>query len=59
MLIPLFRFVFLHSPYPVMNSLDEFEKQGCEFNNQEKAKFVTSLMNTLCMSSDVSKIMGN
>jgi hypothetical protein len=43
----------------VMNSLDEFEKQGCEFNNQEKAKFVTSLMNTLCMSSDVSKIMGN
>ena len=43
----------------VINSLDDFEKQGCQFNGKEKAKFVTSLMATLCMSSDVSKIMGN
>ena len=43
----------------VMNSLNEFEKNGCEFTNEEKAKYVTSLMTTLCMSSDVSKIMGN
>ena len=43
----------------VMNSLNEFEKNGCQFTNEEKAKYVTSLMTTLCMSSDVSKIMGN
>ena len=43
----------------VMNSLNEFEKNGCEFSNEEKAKYVTTLMTTLCMSSDVSKIMGN
>ena len=41
----------------VMKSLDEFQKNGVEFSNEEKAKFVTGLMNTLCMSSDVSKIM--
>ena len=43
----------------VMNSLNEFEKNGCQFTNEEKAKYVTSLMTTICMSSDVSKIMGN
>ena len=43
----------------VMNSLNEFEKNGCEFTNEEKAKYVTTLMTTLCMSSNVSKIMGN
>ena len=40
-------------------SLNEFEKNGCRFSNEEKAKFITSMMNTLCMSSEVSKIMPN
>ena len=43
----------------VLKSLDEFQKNGVEFSNEEKAKFVTGIMNTLCMSSDVSKIMSN
>ena len=43
----------------VLKSLDEFQKNGVEFSNEEKAKFVTGLMNTLCMSSDVSKIMNS
>ena len=43
----------------VMNSIKDFEKNGCQFTNEEKAKYITSLMTTLCMSSDVSKIMGN
>ena len=43
----------------VMNSLKEFEKNGIEFNNEEKAKYVTGMMTTLCMSSDVSKIMAS
>ena len=43
----------------VLKSLDEFKKNGVEFSNEEKAKYVTGLMNTLCMSSDVSKIMSN
>ena len=42
----------------IINSLQEFEKNGCEFDNEEKVKYVTSLMNTLCMSSDVAKIVG-
>jgi hypothetical protein len=43
----------------VLKSLDEFQKNGVEFSNEEKAKYVTGLMNTLCMSSDVSKIMSS
>ena len=43
----------------VLKSLDEFQKNGVEFSNEEKAKFVTGIMNTLCMSSDVSKIMSS
>ena len=43
----------------VLKSLDEFQKNGVEFSNEEKAKFVTGIMNTLCMSSDVSKIMNS
>ena len=43
----------------VLKSLAEFEKNGCEFTNDDKAKYITSMMTTLCMSSDVSKIMGN
>ena len=42
----------------VINSLNEFESQGIEFSNEEKAKYVTGMMTTLCMSSDVSKAMG-
>ena len=43
----------------VLKSLDEFQKNGVEFSNEEKAKYVSGLMNTLCMSSDVSKIMNS
>jgi len=43
----------------VLKSLEEFQKNGVEFSNEEKAKFVTGIMNTLCMSSDVSKIMSS
>ena len=43
----------------VLKSLEEFQKNGVEFTNEEKTKFVTGIMNTLCMSSDVSKIMGS
>ena len=42
----------------VMNSLKEFENKGYKFTNEKKTKYVTTLMRTLCMSSDVSKIMG-
>jgi hypothetical protein len=41
----------------VLKSLDEFQKNGIEFSNEEKAKYVTGMMTTLCMSSGVSKIM--
>jgi hypothetical protein len=41
----------------VMKSLDEFQKNGVEFSNEDKVKYVTGMMTTLCMSSDVSKIM--
>jgi hypothetical protein len=43
----------------VLKSLEEFQKNGVEFYNEEKSKFVTGIMNTLCMSSDVSKIMSS
>ena len=43
----------------VMDSLNEFEKNGHEFTNEEKTNYVTTLMTTLCMSQDVSRIMGN
>ena len=39
----------------VMNSLSGFEQNGCEFTDEEKSKYITSLMTTLCMSSEVSK----
>ena len=42
----------------VMNSLKEFENKGYKFTNEQKTRYVTTLMRTLCMSSDVSKIMG-
>lgn len=38
MLIPLFRFVFLHSPQPVMKSLDEFAQWGSEWMIQAGGK---------------------
>ena len=43
----------------ILNSLKEFESKGYKFTKEEKTKFVSSLMKTLCMSSSVSKIMGN
>ena len=43
----------------VLKSLEEFKNNGVEFTNEEKAKYVTGMMTTLCMSSDVSKIMSN
>ena len=41
----------------ILNSLKEFESKGYKFTKEEKAKFVSTLMRTLCMSPDVSKIM--
>ena len=41
----------------ILNSLKEFESKGYKFTKEEKAKFVSTLMRTLCMSSNVSKIM--
>jgi regulator of protease activity HflC (stomatin/prohibitin superfamily) len=41
----------------VIKSMNEFESKGCEFTDAAKAKYITSLMSTLCMSSDVSKLM--
>ena len=43
----------------VLNSLKDFENKGCRFTNEQKTKYVTSLMKTLCMTSDVIKMMGN
>ena len=43
----------------VMFSLNEFEKNGIQFNNDEKASYVTNMMNTLCMGSGLSKIVSN
>ena len=43
----------------IISSLNEFEKNGCDFSKEEKNKFVTNMMTTLCISSDVCKIVGN
>ena len=43
----------------IIQSLNEFEKNGCRLKEEDKAKFVISMMNTLCMSSEISKIMSN
>ena len=43
----------------VINSINQFEKNGCKFTDEEKVKYITSMMNTLCMISDVSKIINN
>ena len=43
----------------ILNSLKEFESKGYKFTKEQKTKFVSTLMRTLCMSSDVSKILGN
>ena len=43
----------------VLNTLNEFEKNGIQFKEEEKSKYITGLMTTLCMSSDVSKTVGN
>ena len=41
----------------ILNSLKEFENKGYKFSNEQKTKFVSTLMKTLCMSSDVIKMM--
>ena len=43
----------------IINSINEFDKKGMHLNDEDKGKFIISMMNTLCMSSDVSKIMPN
>ena len=43
----------------VINSINEFEKKGCEFTNEDKAKYASKMMTTLCMSQGVYKIVGN
>ena len=43
----------------VMRSLNDFEKYGCRLSDADKSKYIISMMNTLCMSSEVSKIMAN
>ena len=43
----------------VINSLNEFENRGCQFSNEDKAKYASKMMNTLCMSQGVYKIMSN
>ena len=43
----------------VLNTLNEFEKNGIQFKEEEKSKYITGLMTTLCMSSDFSKTEGN
>ena len=43
----------------IIQSLNEFEKYGCRLKEEDKAKFMISMMNTLCMSSEISKIMPN
>jgi hypothetical protein len=43
----------------VMNSLNEFAKNGYEFSDEAKNKYVTDMMTTLCMGSDINKIVGN
>ena len=43
----------------VLKSLEEFQKNGVEFTSEEKAKYVTGMMTTLCMSSEVSKIINS
>ena len=43
----------------IIQSLNEFEKYGCRLKEEDKAKYMISMMNTLCMSSEISKIMPN
>jgi hypothetical protein len=43
----------------VINSLNEFENRGCQFSNEDKAKYASKMMNTLCMSSGIYKIVQN
>ncbi len=41
----------------VMKSLDEFEKNGIELSDDEKANYIIEMMNTLCTSSTIHKIV--
>ena len=40
-------------------SLNEFEKNGIQFSKEDKASYITDMMNTLCMGSGISKIVTN
>ena len=41
----------------VLNTLNEFEKKGVVMSKNEKANYITEMMNTLCTSTGVHKIM--
>lgn len=43
----------------VINSLNDFENAGIQFNKEAKSKYVTDMMTTLCMSSDISRAASN
>lgn len=43
----------------VISSLNEFEKNGCKFTKEEKSKYASKMMTTLCMSQEVGKIVTN
>ena len=43
----------------IMYSLNEFEKNGIQFSKEDKASYITDMMNTLCMGSGISKILTN
>ena len=41
----------------VLNTLNEFKKNGVAMSKNEKAKYITNMMNTLCTSTETHKIM--
>lgn len=43
----------------IMDSLKEFEQKGCEFTKEQETKFISTLMKTICMNSDISKAINS
>jgi regulator of protease activity HflC (stomatin/prohibitin superfamily) len=43
----------------VLNTINEFERNGIQMTSNEKASYITEMMNTLCTSAGVHKIMTN
>ena len=41
----------------VMKSLEEFDKNGIQLNDNEKANYIIEMMNTLCMGQGIHKIV--